>query len=452
VKDKLQALRGSDRLRARTLRGMMASVMLSFGTQGLRLISNLVLTRLLFPEAFGLIALVQVVLMGLQMVSEVGLHAAVIQNKRADEPVFLHTVWGIQILRNGLLWLIACAAAPFFAWLYEEPMLLSILPVAGFSLVISGFHTTRILQVQRHMNLGLFSTLTIVTHALGLTATGLLAWWLGTVWALAYGMIAQSTISLLVYAYFLPGVKDRFRLDKETVFEIMNFGKFLFFSSAATYVISNSDRIILGLFIPLDLLGVYGLALALGTLPIMLSTNIAHSVVFPLYRLCHPMDALENQTKIFKLRRLIALASLSINAILAALGPWLVGLLYDDRYALAGGIIILLCASAVPNIVMNGAMNAALVRGDSFRFMVANVAIALSQTILMYIAVSSLGVVGAPLAMVCAPILTYPLIAKYLKRYGNFDFIGDIGLMILGFAVCGMICMLHVDAILQLLP
>jgi hypothetical protein len=76
-----------DALRARALRGS-ALTMLKFGGQNaLRLGSNLILTRLLFPEAFGLMALVQVFLTGLQMFSDLGIHASVIRSARGEDPV-----------------------------------------------------------------------------------------------------------------------------------------------------------------------------------------------------------------------------------------------------------------------------------------------------------------------------------------------------------------------------
>ena len=58
------AFRGN-RLVARVLRSSSWLVLGYGGSQALRLASNLILARLLFPEAFGLMALVNVVTMGL---------------------------------------------------------------------------------------------------------------------------------------------------------------------------------------------------------------------------------------------------------------------------------------------------------------------------------------------------------------------------------------------------
>jgi O-antigen/teichoic acid export membrane protein len=86
--------------------------MLKFGGENiLRLGSNLILTRLLFPEAFGLMALVTVFLTGLKMFSDFGLNASIIRSARGDDPIFLQTAWTVQILRGVMLWLISVMLA-----------------------------------------------------------------------------------------------------------------------------------------------------------------------------------------------------------------------------------------------------------------------------------------------------------------------------------------------------
>lgn len=75
-----------DGTRARALRSS-AILVFGFGSSNiLRLASNLVLARLLFPEAFGLMSLVYVFLIGLAMFSDLGLNLSIIQNKRGEEP------------------------------------------------------------------------------------------------------------------------------------------------------------------------------------------------------------------------------------------------------------------------------------------------------------------------------------------------------------------------------
>ncbi len=83
-----------------------------------RLLSNLVLTRLLYPEAFGVMALVMVVLVGLQMFSDVGIGPAISRSPRGDDPDFLNTAWTLNVFRGAFLWLLTCVLAWPAAWFY----------------------------------------------------------------------------------------------------------------------------------------------------------------------------------------------------------------------------------------------------------------------------------------------------------------------------------------------
>jgi O-antigen/teichoic acid export membrane protein len=127
--------------RRMVLQNSVVEVLTYGATQALRLGSNLILTRLLFPEAFGLMVVVGIVLFGLTMLSDVGILQAVIQNPRGDDEDFLNTAWTLQIMRGGLLcvltWCIAYPASLFF----DKPELFGLLLAAGGQLVIAGFES-----------------------------------------------------------------------------------------------------------------------------------------------------------------------------------------------------------------------------------------------------------------------------------------------------------------------
>ena len=104
-------------LMGRALRGSALTAGSFAITQGLRLASNLVLTRLLFPEAFGLMALVSVVVVGLQMFSDTGVGPAISRSPRGDDSTFLDTAWTINLIRGVLRWGLTCALAGSLAML-----------------------------------------------------------------------------------------------------------------------------------------------------------------------------------------------------------------------------------------------------------------------------------------------------------------------------------------------
>ena len=113
---------------ARALRGSALTAGSYAVAQVLRLASNLVLTRLLFPEAFGVMALVSVVLVGLAMFSDMGVGPAISQSPRGDEAAFLNSAYTLNVARGAVLWLLTCALAWPAAAFYQAPDLFG--PVA----------------------------------------------------------------------------------------------------------------------------------------------------------------------------------------------------------------------------------------------------------------------------------------------------------------------------------
>ena len=92
-------------LKSLTLRGVAWTLAGDGGAQLIRLVSNLILSRLLMPETFGIMVIVTVVQQGLAMFSDVGIQPAIVQHSRGDDSVFLNTAWTTQVLRGVFLWL-----------------------------------------------------------------------------------------------------------------------------------------------------------------------------------------------------------------------------------------------------------------------------------------------------------------------------------------------------------
>lgn len=428
-----------------------ALTILGFGGGNvLRLLSNLVLTRLLFPEVFGLMAIVQVFLGGLQMFSDIGIKTSIIQSARGDDPDFLNTAWTLQIGRGIVLWLAACAMAWPAAWIYGEPMLLQLLPVVGLTSVVAGFTTTKIATANRHLRMGRQVGIDLATQAIGIVIMVGLAWAMRSVWALVIGSLVTAVLRNILMHRMLPGVPNRLHWNAPAAREMIRFGKYIFLSTAAGFLINQGDRAILGGFVPLGELGVYSVGMFLGTLPLLLGRLLNGNVVQVLYRMKPPAESAANRAHIHRARRLLVAGSLAISAVLAYGGIWLIELLYDPRYHLAGPMIVLFGLAVVPQLVFNGYGGALLSNGDSRRHFLLLAATAVVQTAFMFLTIPWLGVTGAILAPAVAALATYPMKNAFVARYKANDIGGDMAFLALGFAVNGLAVWLHWAEIRQL--
>src|SRR5215469_9911071 len=107
-------------------------------SQVIRLATNVGLARLLAPKLFGLMLIVNTLMIGIQLFSDIGIGQNIIHSPNALEPGFYNTAWSVQVIRSIVIWLIVLLAAVPAAHFYGAPILSDILPVSGFSMVLLG--------------------------------------------------------------------------------------------------------------------------------------------------------------------------------------------------------------------------------------------------------------------------------------------------------------------------
>ncbi|WP_298804868.1 oligosaccharide flippase family protein [uncultured Lentibacter sp.] len=443
----LPRLMTGDSLTARALRGAGLTVF-GFGwSQAMRLLSNLVLTRLLFPEAFGLMALITVFLMGLNMFSDVGVSPSILQSKRGDERDFLDTAWTIQALRGGLLWLVACLLAWPAALLYELPELVYMLPVAALTLVISGFNTTRYLEANRHLRLGRVTAIDMASQLIGVISAIVLAYLLHSVWALILSGIISALAELLIFELALPGQRNRFRWERAASNELISFGKWIFLSTVAGFVITQAGKLMLGKYLPLDQFGVYNIGYFLASFPLLLGMVLVNRMLIPIYREWPPKDNAANFAYLRKMRLMVSLALLSLVAVFGLGGVWIVDLLYDPRYAAAGAITVLVALMQIPALIALTYDQAALATGDSKRFFVLAGAKAGLMVLCLYGGLVLDGLSGAIIGQGVAMLLAYPVVVWLSKHTGAWDALHDGVLALLGLGLAGLCYALNREAL-----
>lgn len=408
-------------LMTRALRASAITV-LGFGaSQAIRLGSNLILTRLLFPEAFGMMAIVTVFIMALAMFSDLGVGPSIMASPRGDDPAFLDTAWTIQILRGLLLWLIALVAAWPVAAFYGEPELLGYLPVAALALVIAGFTPTRLETANRHLRAGRVTLIEIATQLVGVAVAVALALATRSVWALVASNLAGAAANLILLNLLLPGPANRLRWEPAAARELIHFGKWIFLSTFMGFLIGQGDKVILGRLLPLGAFGLYNIGAFLATFPWMLGGVVMRRLLIPVYRESPPAASAENFARVRRMRA-VATGALGLLALtLAFAGDRIVELLYDARYHAAGGVLVLVAAMQMPALLILGCDQAALASGDSRRFFWFTAMRAATVTGGLLLGWQMGGLPGAIIGQGLGNAAAYPALAWLLRRHGAWD-------------------------------
>jgi O-antigen/teichoic acid export membrane protein len=339
-------------IKQRALRGVFWTIA-SYGvSQVLRFGSNLVLTRLLLPEIFGLMSLVYVFITGLHLFSDLGIHTSVIQNKRGDDVKFLNTAWTMQIIRGVGLWICCVLIAVPAANFYNEPRLTWVLPIAGVSTLISGFFSTGVMSLSRHLEVKKVSAFELAGQIVSITVMLSWAYFDRSVWSLLMGSLASGIVQLVWSHAVSPNPPNRWTLDKESVVEIFSFGKWIFLSTALTFFAMQSDRLILGKLLGLQLLGVYGIAVALAEIPKQVTMAVGGKVVFPMFSKFSSLPRPEFRSRIRRGRLPILLVTAPALAVMISFGDLLISALYDSRYADAAWMLPLVALGVWPIILI----------------------------------------------------------------------------------------------------
>ena len=339
-------------------------------SQALRLGSNLILTRLLFPEAFGQMALVSVFIQGLQMFSDMGTGAAIVQNPRGDDRRFLDTAWTIQVVRGLLLWAGAWALSRPIAEFYGEPLLAWLLPAAGMTSVFAGLESTSLFTAQRHLELKRLTIVELTAQFLNVAV--MISWALigrslhgpdnpSAVWALVAGSLAGSAARFVLSHTVFPGRRDAIRVEREALRALLAFGRWVFVSTLLGFLAGQTDRLVFAKMIPIGMLGVYGVAAALAALPTQAALKLAGTVVLPAYSRLAAVGDLGDAFS--RVRWPLLLVAGPAIAGLIGCGPFLIGILYDDRYAAAGWILPFLAAAAWFQVLESANGAALIARG-----------------------------------------------------------------------------------------
>lgn len=428
-------------LRARALRGTLWLLLGNGASQGLRLVSNLILSRLLFPEAFGLMAIVNLVTNGLQMISNVGIRPAIIRHPLGDRRDFLDTAWTLQISRGALLALLALVSAIPIARFYAEPQLAALIAVAAIVPLIDGFGSTKLMSLTRQLDLRGTVTVALAAKSLSIVAMVAFALWYRSVWALVVGAIVSALIQVVLSHWLLPGERDHLRYDREHAREILGFGQWILVSTLFGFLAQRIDVVLLGRLVPMEVLGVYSIGLMLTTVPQRLFGQVTQAVLMPALSESHRAEGGSLQAALLQAKRvLLPLGALGLLAGVA-IAPAFFHYLYDERYVDAGWIAQLALLALWFGLLHDTNGRALLALGDSRSWAASNALRTLAAAGACLLGFRLAGLPGVLLALSASAMVGIAAVALALRRGGIRIGTTDLAVTAAGLA-SGALCTL----------
>ncbi|MCC3405014.1 MAG: oligosaccharide flippase family protein [Microcoleus sp. PH2017_10_PVI_O_A] len=401
----------------------------SYGSsQIIRFGSNLILTRLLLPELFGLMGLAYVFITAVHLFTDIGLGPSIIQNKRGEEPEFLNTAWTMQVIRSVFIWFCLILITWPVATFYQEPRLLWLIPVISITTLIGGFKSTSVSILERKMTVKNVVIFELVIQIVSTAVMIVWAWFDRSIWAILVGGFVGSIVELVWSHFLIPGHSNRFAWERDAVKEIFSYGKWIFLSTVLFFLCSQADRLVLGKIFSLTMLGIYGIAFTLGDMPRQVIIALAGRVIFPSISMLADLPREELRAKIIKNRNLILIPLALGLAIFVSFGDQLILTLYRKEYMAASWMMPIL-ALGIWHTTLHSLMGSCLLAiGKSQYAAMGNLATFLSIAIGIPVGYHFMGNLGAVIAVAVGDIPTYLVVTYGLRKEGLTCFWEDMKL------------------------
>lgn len=387
--------------------------------QVLRLASNLILARLLFPEAFGIMAIATAIYVGVVMLTDVGIGQSIIVHQDGGDDLFLDTAWVLQIIKGVLIAVVLALGSGWAADFYDDNRLHEIVLIIAVTALIGGFNSTKLQTAHRNMQERQFFWVGLGSQVVSLVVMVGLAFLYKSPSSLAWGGFASAIFTCATSHFYYPGRLNRLRLDANHARQIMRFGGIVLVSSTLTFACGEGSKLLMGSLIDMKTMGIISIAASLSGLCIGVSTMLSGKILFPAYAELHRESSHAKLYSVVGRARIVQVVFIWVASLITILiARPLIDAIYDPRYSGASAIMEIMAIGnfAVALNVSYASLETSINRPDLTIKIV--IAMAVSLWAAVFVGYYYWGDVGVIYGVAASGWINYPFISYIYSRVG----------------------------------
>ena len=408
----------AESLRNKTVNGVFWSSVDRFSTQGIQFVFNILIARILLPEDYGVVAMLNIFLAVCRTFIDSGFSTALIRKIDRTETDFC-TVFYFNIAVSVFFYLLLWVASPYIAGFYDIPLLEDITKVVSLTLVLSSLSGVHRAKLSIEID---FKSRAYISVFVALLTGGLGLWMANNgygVWALVIQSVVSSLlISILLWltVRWIPKLIFSWKSFRE----MFSFGSRLLASSLLDTVYNNVYTLVIGKFFSASSLGVYSKADGLAQFPSSNITGVLQGVTFPvLSSIQNEDDRLASVYKRFL--RLSAFVVFPLMIGLAAVADPFIRLLLTDKWEGAVYLLQIICFSLMWYPVHAINLNLLQVKGRSDFFLKLEIIKKIQGVIILCITIP-LGLVAMCYGRIVSSLLSLVYNAYYTRKLIDYGF------------------------------
>lgn len=349
----------------KTAKGLMWRSLEGIGVQGMQFIIQMVLARILMPEDFGILAILNIFINLANTFVQNGLSSAILQKKKAEYIDFC-TVFHVEIVMSLLMYIIVFAAAPYIALYYENPDLTLYMRVFALTIITSALGSTQTTVLRNNMD---FKP-SFIANFSGIVVqgiTGIAAALLGFgVWSLIVSQIFYRIVTTFLLFWFARWT-PKFQFSWQRLKEMFSYSWKLLVAWLIGTLYNDVISLVVGKVYNAEQLGYYSKGNSIPNVINRVVTQVTTAVMFPaISKVQDQKDVVKHKT-----RKMISLSSVLIfpvMAVVAGCARPLVLILLTQKWLPAVPVIQLFCIPMAINVISNANMQSfnAIGRSDVF--------------------------------------------------------------------------------------
>ena len=257
-----------------------ASSIISIGLHFLQLI---ILARILPPEAFGLMAMIMVVVGFSNIFSDLGVSNAIIQKENPTSNQLSSLYW-LNIFGGFFIFLLIILLNPIISGFYNEPALESLMTWSALIFLITPFGQQYQILLQKELRFEKISKIEILSVISRTVSTIFFAYLGFGVLSLVWGQLISAvvkTLSLVISSWNTWHPKLRF--NKNDLKGYLSFGMYQLGDRSLSYLKGNIDTILIGKILGAEALGFYNIAFNIIIVPVSKINPILTKIAFPVF-------------------------------------------------------------------------------------------------------------------------------------------------------------------------
>lgn len=270
-----------DSLKNQAIKGMIWTFTQQFSVQFINLIVQIILARLLAPEMFGLIAMLNIFISIGPALIDGGMTSSLIRTRDPDQLDY-STVFMTNMSVSIVVYCLVFFLAPSIASFYDQETLKGILRVYALTFVIRAFVAVHIAKLTKEMNFKTLMKLQIPSTITGGIVGIVMAYNGYGVWSLVWLNLSQTIVFTIQNWLFIKW-RPSFVFNKERYKHHFNFGYKITLSGLLDATYSDAYRIVIGKFFSPTMTGYYNQAETLRSFPVIQLSAVLNKVTYPLF-------------------------------------------------------------------------------------------------------------------------------------------------------------------------